>query len=394
MPVTRFYGPWDARQQGAATVVYSAAGLRNHVRLCAVNGTVCNVVLGANIETTGLFHVPSTVPSFSLDGLGRYRIKVGGTVATLFKIETAGSACLAGLDIVLADAADVTLAFEVGASPVLFSNINVDASAGTLTDVFGAGSTTVTRCIVDACVFTNVTNLFADDGSGTTWKFCRFSDVYVDAIAGSVTIGRGSSGPTFLYCTFENLDGLAVIDINASDCLFRGGLGSVFSVTTHNATAQGNLFLSAGTPSSVALSGVDVWLGAGFGSSNTGSSIMGQLAIGRQVAAVRLDVDGALATRPASATINSAGATLTPGDRSFIRVTHGASASGSVTIAAGVDGQRLVLYFVSVAGTAVYTDGSGNLQLSANFTPTASDTLELVYDATTSKWVELGRSAN
>lgn len=104
------------------------------------------------------------------------------------------------------------------------------------------------------------------------------------------------------------------------------------------------------------------------------------------------ELGSALLLTPRSVTIQSTGATLTPGDRTYLRVTHTSAAGGNITIAPGVAGQLLVLEFVSVAGTASYADGIGNLVLASGFTPTAGDTLTLIFNGTS--WVELSRSVN
>lgn len=103
-----------------------------------------------------------------------------------------------------------------------------------------------------------------------------------------------------------------------------------------------------------------------------------------------------IATTPSSTTINAAGATLTVGSTSFIKLTLGASATGNITLSDGVqDGQHLVIKCVSNAGTAIIPDNTAqNVKLSADWNPTADDTLSLIWDSTDSNWTEMARSTN
>lgn len=89
-------------------------------------------------------------------------------------------------------------------------------------------------------------------------------------------------------------------------------------------------------------------------------------------------------------TLSGANPALTP-NRSFIKITE--SGSGIITINAGAQGQILVLLFRSVGGSAGFSDGAGNVNLStATFTPSPNDTITFIYDLGT--WYEISRSAN
>lgn len=98
-----------------------------------------------------------------------------------------------------------------------------------------------------------------------------------------------------------------------------------------------------------------------------------------------------LAIMPTRVRLIGSNPSINPANTSFIRVTHNVTASGNVTILPGISGQRLTLHFPTVAGTAVYTDGIGNLQLSSTFSPVADDSLELIYDIVSANWIELSR---
>lgn len=65
------------------------------------------------------------------------------------------------------------------------------------------------------------------------------------------------------------------------------------------------------------------------------------------------------------------------------------------TISGGSDGDILIIRAVSDTRSVVVKDGTGNLALSGDMTlDSSNDTLQLIYDATLTKWLELTRSNN
>jgi hypothetical protein len=65
------------------------------------------------------------------------------------------------------------------------------------------------------------------------------------------------------------------------------------------------------------------------------------------------------------------------------------------TINGGISGARLVIRAASSARDVVIKDGVGNIQCAGDFTlNNVQDTIELIYDATLSAWLEIGRSDN
>lgn len=69
--------------------------------------------------------------------------------------------------------------------------------------------------------------------------------------------------------------------------------------------------------------------------------------------------------------------------------TNNASATTITSFDDGREGQRIVLIFQDANTTVAET---GNIKLSAAFTSTADDTMELIFDGT--NWFELTRSVN
>jgi hypothetical protein len=61
------------------------------------------------------------------------------------------------------------------------------------------------------------------------------------------------------------------------------------------------------------------------------------------------------------------------------------------TISGGSGGRRIWLKF---AGALTITDAAGNINLGANFTTTANDTLVLEYDGAGAQWLQFGGSVN
>ena len=82
---------------------------------------------------------------------------------------------------------------------------------------------------------------------------------------------------------------------------------------------------------------------------------------------------------------------------SFMRVdTESAGATDDLdTISGGVDGGRLILRAAADARTVVLKDGTGNLNIAGDFSlDNVEDTIELIFDITSSRWLELSRSDN
>lgn len=157
-------------------------------------------------------------------------------------------------------------------------------------------------------------------------------------------------------------------------------------------------FIVDGTPLSSGIA-THVILNTSDGSSMTqrlyvGSN--GNVAVGAVVPNTKLDVEGAIALRPSIPAAITANTTITVGNRSYIRLTHGANAATyTISLSGGLqDGQTLIIQFENVDGTHPFqfTDG-GNLMLSGNFVPnTSHSTISLIWDG--SEWVETARSLN
>lgn len=120
----------------------------------------------------------------------------------------------------------------------------------------------------------------------------------------------------------------------------------------------------------------------------------GLVGIGTSSPGTQLAVSGGFATAMSATTLNTAGPTLTVANRTYVSLTLGASSSGNITLSDGLhSGQWLVIECAANSGTAIIPDNTANnVKLSADWNPTADDTLTLIWNG--SDWVELARSAN
>jgi hypothetical protein len=110
---------------------------------------------------------------------------------------------------------------------------------------------------------------------------------------------------------------------------------------------------------------------------------------------------GALVAPPAGIILSGAGPTLTVpvsngvgGASSYIRLNSGTS-SGTISMTAGFDGQLLTIVNLGGSGTPSFATGAASYAVTTTFTVglgTINRSISFIYDATTSKWYETGRS--
>jgi hypothetical protein len=123
----------------------------------------------------------------------------------------------------------------------------------------------------------------------------------------------------------------------------------------------------------------------------------GNVGIGTTAPVGALEVSGRVAVTPSAVTNITAvgGVTVTSG---VMRI-QGSGGAVNITadpqISAGTDGEILILIGQSNVNTVRFDDGAG-MQIAGgtSFTMGLYDTLQLVYDAGTGFWVEVGRSNN
>lgn len=103
---------------------------------------------------------------------------------------------------------------------------------------------------------------------------------------------------------------------------------------------------------------------------------------------------GAAYTSPVTTlTLAGANPTVAIGVADYVQLAFDASCSGNAVLSQGSSGQRVTLECTAYAGSATLPDSSASLvKLSAAWTPTADDTLSLIWNG--NYWLEVSRSVN
>lgn len=398
----RLYGSMDWREQRTRLPVFSEDDFRRALDIVVSRGATaaslgaafgCEIVICAPLYPTRGFTIPSQCNGLAIRSVGRVPIIPSGAIPFLFEVH-ARAVTLRDLLVEQRGPTNYALIFAQTSSTDSARNLLIE------------------DCIVNA-------DQFFVDAAGTApsvkMRDCQMADV---TTAGLPFIDSASTFGQVTGCQMGATVAKLGVKLEATAKAWRivgnHGFASAAACTIDTSGSIGNNRLAANSGfTSIATAASDIDDDAALQAAAISSVGANQVALGNvlvggglvglsNVTAANLTSDNSgmpqwtrkISSPPQSITLNTAAPTITPGDFSVFRVTHGASASGVVTIAAGTAGQILVLRFVGVAGTAVYTDGSGNLQLASNFTPTADDTLTLIYDSGSASWVEISRSLN
>ena len=198
--------------------------------------------------------------------------------------------------------------------------------------------------------------------------------------------------------TLPNADG------SSGQFLSTNGSGTLSWATALTATSGWSLTGNASTDSTAAFIGTtDETVGRPLVIKTDGverarfTGGNGYLGVGTSAPTTSVDINGAIRTRPGTATANGANTAVTVGNKSFIVITSDdVFASRRVTLSDGQDGQRLMLLVLGAGGDNTYgvrletTDA--NLRLNNDAELEDGDTIELVFYGT--NWFELKRSVN
>lgn len=369
------------------TIVYSVDDIRRAITLCMNEGRPCNLEMGDNIAVVSGFTLPSGMRSFSLDGGHRFKFVVANDSAFLFRALGAEAnkgfpVSINNVEIVVSPGATLTTCFVIEQS-------SATATVETF-DAFAVENVTVVASFVAGKGA--VTNVFSHGGfSALGAKVGRI--LVRNLLTSSVSHILSASDDNTCSWIFSSIDGLLTNGIAGTTTLGAGPATAKYEGTMINVAGQG-VTITPGNGSKIAIVSGDVSSYAGNAIGNN-TLVRVRTAVSRSLGLFDVDVDAIKVVFPPSAvTLNTAAPTLVPGQASLLRVTHGATASGSVTVSTAnvLDGSMIVLVFQSVSGTAVYTDGVGNLQLASTFTPTIGDSLTLIHDA--GLWFEVSRSVN
>jgi hypothetical protein len=294
---TRAFGANVDRLIRRTTIVYSADDIRRNITLRLNDGLPCDLEMGADITTERGFTIPGELASFSLDGGTTFRLFVGADVASLFDFrgreltDGSGPSSLRNLAVVVKAGVTVTTAFVVRQtfaasdleSALTLDQVSIDASAGTMVNVFGMGSDgTRARVVATGMALTAVENMFSTGSNLTAWVGCRFTDIIVIGIGFTpMTIGLGSTSPSFAECVFLRISGAITIDTgsNSYETLWASVAGdSTGGFITHNATGgkpQTLLRVSGFTPRTLSVDDIDLdnIAGGGGGATPTAATI-------------------------------------------------------------------------------------------------------------------------
>ena len=249
--VPRAYGPFDLRGQRRATLVYSEADIQRALTLAAQKNEAVSLELSADITVTKTITVPATLPSFELNGSGRWKIRTSGAVDALLDtyaslvilsgvsfVVGAGSSCstlvFARGESVVAENVNVTAeaggalpyVFKCGGAGTLYiTNLDVDLTlkSGTTSLVKKSGGDWLARCVISTARLTAVTSIFDDayDSGGfnflAVWVNCRVSDLVLNSATNLIadTLGSTPAGGSFKDCLFERFRGGISVAIGA-----------------------------------------------------------------------------------------------------------------------------------------------------------------------------------
>jgi hypothetical protein len=307
--VPRAYNAFDLRGQRRATLVYSEADIQRALTLAAQKNEAVSLELSADITVTKTITVPATLPSFELNGSGRWKIRTSGTVDALLDtyaslvilsgvsfVVGAGSSCstlvFARGESVVAENVNVTTeaggalpyVFKCGGAGTLYiTNLDVDLTlkSGTTSLVKKSGGDWLARCVISTARLTAVTSIFDDayDSGGfnflAVWVNCRVSDLVLNSATNLIadTLGSTPAGGSFKDCLFERFRGgisVAIGAVSDRNIFFQLTGNSTTTFATASSLTRGQTLRHVTGFTTRATGGADVDLDSTFSSTLKG----------------------------------------------------------------------------------------------------------------------------
>ncbi len=354
--IRRVYGSIPGRQQGADRLVYDEGDFRRVLAEAARTGETATIRLGSDIYLSTPITIPATTFDLVIEGADRFgfRCAAGFSAAEMFRVGPGADNMLSG---------------------ILWRGLIFEAPAVKLGRLMACVGLAFSVSFRD-CTFERIERIVQPFSGSIGWRDAEFSNLHFIGLTISDTTDIGTAD--FDRCLFLRCYAFG----------FVGSPSTVRQVGVNSISGSSSMVaIDAGPP---ALGG-SLYLTSGLGQSQINRlSVAGELIVGGDAT-----VAGAVTISPTTpATLNAANPILDPAGASFVRYSVGAAGTGNIFVASGVDGQIVVLWCASYAGTAIFSDSTANsnCRLVGNFTPTARSTLTLIFEASDDAWQEIARA--
>ena len=269
--VMRAFDANATRSVRRATIVYSADDIRRNITLRLSDGLPCVLELGADIPITSGFTIPGGLRAFSIDGAQRFKFVVSGSVPYLLYAKGAelSDGCpvdVANLEVLVQAGSTLTTVviveqFSAAFAPteivpyVRLTNVLVDASAGSCTNLVGHGSfvslgTRNARLFAQNLYLYSVDNVFAVDDNSARWVMSSIDGLLLLAAPGGTTIGAGAASAdiegTIMNVLGDNVSisvgdnsRVAFISCDTSDYVGNSGFNTLLRVRGYSTRTLG-----------------------------------------------------------------------------------------------------------------------------------------------------------
>ncbi len=384
-PNARAYGAQAQRQQARRRLVYSEGDIRRNITRAATTGNVCDLEQAADIELTAPITIPGTLRSFSLVSQSRFALVQAAALSSIFVIDQEVS--LVGIG-------------QVPRSS--FTGLRIRENGKGSAAIFTSSNLSADRSIVvkDMTIETeagSAWSLFANDLN--IWK-SYFEQVVAEGLGTLELVGAAKLHDSLVTLCADNGSGYVSCVPTSPNCARNVFLQLAITGDIDSTAAGGNVFICAQSiGASNVFSASDVVLTTTDSLADALSSLPGWTGLGNVSPVCRLDVNGALRLRPTTVALTADNQVVTVGDRSYIRLSsdNATAANRTFVLAQGAGaGHGLTLEWTGTNAGELVDDsavsGGGNHRLSATWTPTQYDTLQLIWNGT--DWIETSRSVN